>query len=361
MMMMTMMMHAEVEPELAVVRELRLLLPRPGDNAPDPASSSFCRIVDGLNVEHENAINPHVETIIGPLGEWAQRHGLAEEEKIARRLDQVCFNVLVAHTYPKAPYDEFLLAAKWCTWLFFHDDWLCDRQVDGELGIVSPEELAIVHHGLLDVLGGRAPSDDPLERSLAEFAGEVRRWGGDLWMERFTQNVGRHFEANEWEAENRAQARVPSIRSYVEMRPYAGAVYTAFDFIDLVQDLDIDPALRSHDAFCKLALQANNCICWVNDLYSLAKEIFEGNPNNLVLALREEEGICLAEAMARVVEMHNDEYRAFERLAGELGQRGLVPERDLRAYLDGLRSWMLGNAAWSRLTLRYQDLLNMTV
>ncbi len=355
-----MMMHAEATPELAIVRELRLLLPQPGEDPPDPASSSFSRIIDGLHVEVEREINVHVDRIVRPLGAWAERHGLAGEAEIARRLEQVCFNVLVGQTYPKAPYEEFLLSAKWCTWLFFHDDWLCDRHEGSEQGIVGPEALAIAHASLMEVLDGRAPDpDDPLERSLYEIGREALRWGGEAWMERFRDNVRRHFLANEWEARNRQQRIIPTVADYIRMRPLAGAVYTAFDFIDLVEDLELAPEIRNHHLFRQLTLLANNCICWVNDLYSLAKEIFEGNPNNIVLALREERGLSLGEAMIAAVELHNDEYRKFELLARDIAELGLIPDRDLRAYLSGMRSWMLGNAAWSRLTLRYQELLNM--
>jgi len=355
-----MMMHAQATPELAIVRELRLLLPQPGDTPPDPASSSFSRIIDGLNVEPEREINPHVDAIVEPLGAWAQRHGLASEVEIARRLEQVCFNKLVAQTYPKAPYEEFLLSAKWCTWLFFHDDWLCDRHESSEQGMVSPEALAVAHRSLLAVLDGRAPDlNDPLERSLHEFGAEAKEWGGEEWMERFRDNVRRHFRANEWEARNRQRRIIPSVAEYIKMRPFAGAVYTAFDFIDLVEDLELSPEVRNHAIFRQLTLLANNCICWVNDLYSLAKEIFEGNPNNIVLALREERDLSLGEAMVAAVELHNNEYRKFELLAREIASLGLVADRDLRSYLSGMRSWMLGNAAWSRQTLRYQELLNM--
>jgi 5-epi-alpha-selinene synthase len=355
-------MQAEAHPEPAVVRELRLLLPQPGGDAPDPASSSFCRIVDALSVDRDEAINGHIDAITGPLSAWAVEHGLAGEAVIADRLEKVCFNVLAAYTYPRAPREEFLLAAKWCTWLFFHDDWLCDRQATEDEAPVSPGELAIAHRRLLRALEGQAPKGgDPLATSLYELGREALRWGGEEWMARFVFDVRRHFEANEWEAVNRARNEVPSVEAYTKMRPYAGAVYTAFDFIELVEDLDIDPTVREHVAFRQLALIANNCICWVNDLYSLAKEIHEGNPNNLVLALREERGIGLGEAMIVAVDMHNAEYRAFESLAGDLKSLGVNVDRDVRDYLAGLRAWMLGNAAWSRLTLRYQELLNMTV
>lgn len=355
-----MMMHAQATPELAIVRELRLLLPQPGEDPPDPASSSFSRIIDGLNVELEREINPHVDKIVEPLGAWAHRHGLAGEVEIARRLEQVCFNRLVAQTYPKAPYEEFLLSAKWCTWLFFHDDWLCDRHESSEQGVINPEVLAAAHRSLLEVLDGRAPNpDDPLELSLHEFGHEAREWGNKEWMERFRDNVYRHFQANEWEARNRQRRIIPSVSEYIKMRPFAGAVYTAFDFIDLVEDLELSPEVRNHGVFRELTLLANNCICWVNDLFSLAKEIFEGNPNNIVLALREEQSLSLGEAMIAAVELHNDEYRKFELLARELASLDLLADRDLRSYLSGMRSWMLGNAAWSRQTLRYQELLNM--
>jgi len=345
-----------------IVGELRLLLPG-SSSLPDPASSSFHRIISALDgsdatVEPPLRRNHHESALLEMLVEWARRHQLAGPT-IIDRLRQVRFDLLAAFTYPRCPREEFVLAAKWCTWLFFHDDLLCDRKP--ESGITTPQQLAIHHERMLAVLTG-APlvaSDSPLTRSLAELRGELLRWGSEEWLARFIADVSAHFRANEWEALNRVRGLAPPVSTYVQMRQHAGAVFTAFHLIELVEDLQLEERVRRHPAFCQLAAMANNCICWVNDLYSLAKEILEGNPNNLVLALRSERRCSLAEAMALAVDMHNAEIAGFERLAADLPALGVPLDADLRDYLHGVRAWIHGNHRWSQSTLRYQDLLNM--
>lgn len=344
------------------VRELRLLLPSRA-SLPDPGSSAFHRIMTTLASDDpkDESVNRHGGDIAGPLDTWARTHGLTRDPKVAERLRRVRFDLLAALTYPRCPREEFLVAAKWCTWLFFHDDLLCDRQ--SSHGIESPEKLARVHERLLRILAGEPakPIDGPLGSALQNLRDDMLRWGGAQWMARFTANVTHHFEANEWEALNRIHDRVPSISTYISMRQHSGAVYTAFDLIELVEDLHIPDETRNHVAIRQILRMANNCICWVNDLFSLAKEIEESNPNNLVIALKSERGLSLADAMRTAVEMHNAELVALQKLISDLPNLTLTLTNDLLDLLAGARSWMRGNLLWSEQTLRYQESLNMLV
>ena len=345
-----------------VIRQLRVLLP-PRAALPDPSSSAFHRIMTSLaaDVPTDEPSNRHGAAIEGELRDWAAVHGLTREPEVAERLRQVRFDRLAALTYPRCPREEFLVTAKWCTWLFFHDDILCDRQ--SSLGIESPAKLRQVHARLLQILRGERPrgNDGALAHALASLCGDLRRWVDDAWMARFIANVALHFQANEWEAHNRVLDRVPPVSTYVAMRQHSGAVFTAFDLIELVEDLHISEQTRNHAVVRQILRMANNCICWVNDLFSLAKEIEEGNPNNLVIAVMNERRLSLADAMMAAVDMHNTELSALQTLVGDLPGLGVTVDQDLRDLIGGVRSWMRGNLRWSEQTLRYQESLNMVI
>jgi hypothetical protein len=144
------------------------------------------------------------------------------------------------------------------------------------------------------------------------------------------------------------------------MRPHAGAAYTAFEFWEIVEDFWVPDAVRDHVARNELKLTANNCISWANDLFSFAKEIEEGNPNNLVLCIAEDDELDLEAAMRRAVELYNREYRAFCQLERDLPALGLGEgDRDLQPYAARLHGWVLGNIHWSRTTLRYRERLSV--
>jgi hypothetical protein len=327
----------------------------------DPASAAFRAIEGGflLDERHPHPCNPHVGAVIEPVCAWAVHHGLATAPRVERALARARFDVLAGYGHPHADYDGFLLTTKWCTWLFFQDDLLCDRcGTNG--GIIGPEALAAAHSDLIAALRGETPTPgDGLASSIHDIGRQIVRWRGQAALDRFVGTVRDYLWGNEWEALNRVRGEVPSVSAFSKMRPHAGAAYTAFAFWEIVEEFPAGDRL-DHVAARELRLLANNCISWANDLYSLRKEIDEGNPNNLILALAREGGDDITAAMHAAVELYNHEYRAFLRLVGDLPRLGLARgAMDLRPYADRLHGWILGNIRWSRMTPRYREGLTM--
>lgn len=305
------------------------------------------------------AMNPHTDAAAGPVCAWAERHGLADGAKVAAALARARFTVLAGYGHANADYEGFVLTAKWCTWLFFQDDCLCDRPV-AHGGILDPDALAEAHARQLSALRGvLPPGAGPLETSIHEIGREILEWRGPEHLERFAAEVSDYLWGNEWEALNRARGEIPSVSAFSKMRPYAGAAYTAFQFWEIVEDFDLG-AGRSHVMARELRLLANNCISWANDLYSLRKELREDNPNNIVMAIAKERGEGIVQAMYDTVELYNREYSAFLQLCDDLPAFELAGGAlDLRGYADRLHGWILGNLCWSRLTPRYREELTM--
>lgn len=339
-------------------------LPRTADatqDVVDPASAAF-RAIEGcleLDERRPRRCNPHTGAVIEPVCAWAASHGLATAPRVARALARARFDVLAGFGHPDADDEGFLLTTKWCTWLFFQDDLLCDRHGTAG-GVLGPDALAAAHRDLIAALTGEAPrAGDGLASSIHDIGRQIVRWRGPAALDRFVGFVRDYLWGNEWEALNRIRGEVPSVSAFSKMRPHAGAAYTAFAFWEIVEDFPAGARL-DHVAAREMRLMANNCISWANDLYSLRKEIDEGNPNNLVLALAREGGCDLAAAMRQAVVLYNQEYRAFLRLVADLPALGLGRgELDLRPYADRLHGWILGNIHWSRMTPRYREGLTM--
>jgi Terpene synthase family 2, C-terminal metal binding len=304
--------------------------------------------------------NPHTERVAGPVGAWAEQHGLADTRTVAKALQRARFNVLAGYGHPGADYEGFLLTTQWCTWLFFQDDCLCDRPA-ATWSILDPDALAEAHTRQLAALRGTLPSGaGPLETSIHDIGRQILAWRGPDHLERFASEVADYLWGNEWEALNRARGEIPSVSAFSKMRPYAGAAYTAFQFWEIVEDFDLGHAGRSHVVTRELRLLANNCISWSNDLYSLRKELREDNPNNIVMALAREREEGIVQAMRDTVALYNREYDTFLKLSEDLPAFDLAgPRLDLRPYAERLHGWILGNLCWSRLTPRYREELTM--
>lgn len=321
-----------------------------------PASQAFDRVERRLVFDDAEParLNPHTLAVVDRLCRWAARHGLASDDRVRRALERAQFNVLAGYGHPDAGEEGFFLTLRWCTWLFFQDDMLCDRKPE-DGGVLGPAALAEAHVGLLAALrGDRPPRGDGLATSIHEIGREIVARGGQAALDRFVGVVEDYFWGNEWEALNRVRGEVPSVSAFVKMRLHAGAAYTAFEFWEIAEPFE-NPS-RDHVAARELRAMANNCISWANDLYSLRKEIHEGNPNNLALALAAEEGRGVEAAMDALVERYNLEYAAFRRLWADLTALG-VPGLD--GYARRLHQWTLGNIRWSRRTLRYREELSM--
>lgn len=306
------------------------------------------------------ALNPHVEEAEQHTIDWAYRFMLIVDEETSQLLRRVKFTHLAAGGYPTAGLEALKLACDWCTWLFFYDDWYCDDAASEFAR--DPLKLAAVHRRLLEILSGQArpqSDDSPLAHTLSDLRRRFLQRAGNTWMGFFLRAVRAYFQANLWEVETRASGRIPPIGVYTKMRPYAGAVHTVFDLLDIALGQRLPVDLREHVMLQQLVLMANNCICWVNDIFSVTKEIQEGNRNNLVLLLSHEQGLTLPQAVEAAVDLHNRELLGFLEL--ERRMPGFAPgfEEPLSAFLRGVRAWIFGNLAWSRTTARYQECVNM--
>jgi hypothetical protein len=307
-----------------------------------------------FDARHDGRMNPFTMAVVDRVCAWAERHGLAPSAQVAKAMQRARFNVLAGYGHPDADEQGFYLTARWCTWLFFQDDLLCDRKPEHG-GMLGPSELAAEHRVLLAALRGELPKNaSPLASSIHEIGQDILARRDHAHLDRFAQDVADYLFGNEWEALNRVRGEVPSVSAFVKMRLHAGAAYTAFQFWEIADDFALPE--RDHVAAYELRVMANNCISWANDLYSLHKEVHEHNPNNLVLALANEQGCSLEAAMRETVRMYNLEYRAFQRLSADLHALGVG---NLGPYADKLHGWMLGNIRWSRMTPRYRENISM--
>jgi hypothetical protein len=101
---------------------------------------------------------------------------------------------------------------------------------------------------------------------------------------------------------------------------------------------------------------ANNIGAWSNDLFTLEKELRHGEPHNLVLVLRQEFGLSLQAAVDAAAKMHDDEVRAFVKLASNLPSFGLTTDAALKRYVAALGAAIRGHFDWAKVTARYRPL-----
>jgi 5-epi-alpha-selinene synthase len=307
-------------------------------------------------------VNRHAEAAESHTFAWVRKHALVKDEAACDRLRASRFSYLAARTFPHASLTMLSIVSDWYTWLFFLDD-ECDEAGIGK----RPERLAALHAQCLDVLSGQVPErlavalrprpgrpDVPLIRALDDLRGRMEGMISREWTCRFVMSVSEYFESLVWEARNREQGTWPDPSTYIRIRPYTGAMYTAFDLIDLTEGEALPLNVRKNPCYQRLLLIAGNVTCWCNDLVSLPKERAHHDMHNLALILQHQEGIGPQEAVDRVARLVEREVKRFIALQGRLPSFGPALDPMIGRFVAGMRALMRGNLDWSLESGRYQ-------
>ena len=312
---------------------------------------------------------------------WIESFRAYPKEKTRRWVEGVNPGWLAATLHHGAPLEAQRLVSDWYLWMFLHDD-RCDESDAGK----NPAGLTFVNARLLEVLRGAPPKggDEPLAHMLWELRGRLlahsvaRGLGGERgglegggengsahddphnpeseqepWITRFTHTVGAYLDATVWEAANRARGGVPKLSHYVQTRLLTSGLPIDTLLLEVADGVCLPAHVRDHAALRHITLLSDNAICWANDIFSLRKELEQGDVHNLVLALKHAHKLTLQEATNRAAWMHDEEVRRF--LEHETQLPSFDPHTDaaVARYLAALRARMGGNFRWSQGAARY--------
>lgn len=319
----------------------------------------FGFVVPDLYCPFPPAISPHAEEVQEHTVRWASSLGLlGPDGRSIGSFRAAAMGRLAARTYPRMEPEELSLVSNFYAWLFFRDD---ERDEATEVGR-SPTGLSAGDRRLLEVLGGADPAggDGPMARAALDLRERLdRRPGGaagsgTLPRRRFLRALAEHLQGTVWEARNRAEGVVPDPATYVRMRRLTGGLSTVTALAEILEGGSLPGHAREHPTVRRLTAASDNAIGWANDLFSLQKELANGDVHNLVVVLARHEGICLGEATLRVARMHDEEVRAFEAAERRLPSFGAVADRALGRYVGSLRDRVRGHLDWTRESGRFR-------
>lgn len=298
------------------------------------------------------ALNDQVEQAHAHTLNWAITFQLVQpQSKQLARLNKARLAWVAARLNPDFPLDQLTLFTDWLTWLTCYDD-LCDGDDLGRdpaaWGALIQEIMAIVRNERQP-----APTDLPAW-ALVDLCRRLRAQTGACWLERFARDLKQAFQANRWEAAVRASGAPPDLATYTKMRQLTSAMAPYLNLMAICAGIDPQATWLDHAYLKQLEMLAGNHICWVNDLFGLAKEIKENNQHNLVLVLQHEYQLNLQAAVDQVVALCNAELKAFLALAELFATEEEGQAADCRRYIQRLQTWLRGNLDWYAETERYQ-------
>ncbi len=307
-------------------------------------------IIPAIYCSFPPAINPEADAVQAQVTAWAKHFQLIQSPQALERFTASKFGYLTARAFPRAPFTPLTIVADWNVWLFLLDDH-SDESGFGR----DPARMQAVLGGLLGILYDESPAahEGPLASALRDLWDRLRAHSTPVWQARFIRTVEDYFTSCVAEATNRAAERIPSVEDYIALRRQTGALLTNIDMIDLTERIGLPEEIRTGPIVTELTAQANDIVCWTNDIVSLRKEMARGDVHNLVLVLRHEHGDSLQDAVNVAARMVRERTEAFEELERARPRWDAAIETDLEKYEAVLRAWIRGNFDWGRDSGRY--------
>lgn len=288
---------------------------------------------------------------------WAAGCGCGDDELAA--LAKVKFGrlAMLTHADVQDP-DALLVAAQMNTAWWAADDYYADSTEAGADPTLLPRRLSLAMAAMdpLPPAGkltwplDQALRDDLVLRMLSTAVDHFKRHGSSTQVQRANYATFSMFVAWTAYAAWREAETLPTAWEYLAARQH-DTFYTSMTLIDPVGGYEVPAALFYDPRVRRLLFQAGTASVLVNDLFSVAKDVADGNPvGNLVTLIAADQDCSIQEATETTVALHNDFVHEFEATHRELAA---VPSLELQRFLRGVRAWMGGGFEWHATNPRY--------
>jgi 5-epi-alpha-selinene synthase len=298
-------------------------------------------------------INPHAAQVYQGTEAWLERFGLGDVSKQEQTsIAQVAY--LAARFHPDTSPDILQFIANWYAWFFCQDD-ECDKS---NLG-ADPSKLLTSQTRLLRILLGDIPNqqDNPIAHALYDLRLSSQQLASPCWMDQLVAGISEYFATMIWEANNRQHGLIPSLDTYVRLRPITGGLPIEQVLATLSYNIILPQHIQSSPWVQHITMLSDQAICWVNDLLSINKELQQGDIHNLVIVLQHERQMTHESATDYVIQLHNTAVRDFAELATSISSYAQADEPAaymLQCYVQMLQTRIAGHADWATTALRYQ-------
>ncbi|MEU5050368.1 hypothetical protein [Streptomyces sp. NPDC021096] len=303
-------------------------------------------------------LSPELMTAADESLRWAQDMELVASPSAQERFESALYGEFAARTYPDAPTDRLVVAAKWCAWLFLFDDHFDDCYLGrskSDAEAVLPNLLRCLASPEIEPL---IPGN-PLEAALLDLWPQTATRMSPSWRGRFKRHMHDYLMSYFWEISNRSRRHTPDLVMYIDMRRDTGATWIGFDLIPYTEGLEVPTWLNDSLLLRTMELAAIDVICISNDILSHEKEMARGEVNNIVHVAQQLTGGEIQQSVNLVNAIQNSRIRLFldhkEQIPAWLEESEASPatRQAVERYIVGLESWIRGNLDWSLRTARY--------
>ncbi|KAJ3756329.1 isoprenoid synthase domain-containing protein [Lentinula raphanica] len=290
-------------------------------------------------------VNPHYKEAGAESADWINSYNVFTDRKKAFFM-QGCNELLVAHTYPYAGYEQFRTCCDFVNLLFVVDE-VSDEQNGKDARATGQIYLNTMRDPDFD-------DGSTLCKITKDFRKRFMSSAGPNAARRFLIHCTDYIECVSKEAELREQDEVLDLASFIDLRRENSAIRLCFGLFEYALGLDLPQEVFDDPTFMDAYWAAADMVCWANDVYSYDMEQSKGlEGNNIVTVLMKEKNLDLQGASDYVgsyFKILMDRYLDARKCLPTWG-----PEVDagVALYLDATAHWVRGNLDWSFETQRY--------
>lgn len=288
---------------------------------------------------------------------WVEEQGLWPTPKAEAVFLATDFPLFVALAHPKLKGDGLDLMTDLVGWAWLWDDSLDKpgrRQAD------VPRTAAVLN-AYRDILYGRTQStaDVPLMATWRHLLARLAERTSHDWRTRHEAHWEATYQSYLQEARNNAAGIIPSFEEYLPMRRSTGGMEICLQWAEAAGCYRLPHHLYTSPALIALREDEWDVLAMVNDLFSVRKEWSEGNTDNVVYVLAQQEQCSRTDAVRIVEDMIAGRLVHFQETESQFIASPLY--RDLSSqdhsnadrYIDVMKDWMRANFDWHLLNPRY--------
>lgn len=303
--------------------------------------------------------SPHIHVSRQHAVEWAEEMGYFAQGNDAgwskERFKRTDFALHAAMFCPEAPKATLDVIADIWAWAFFIDDLFVRQFVQHRDAAAASAFVARLPAFMPPEIGlGDAPSPgNEVERSLADVWSRIAPSMSLGWRRRFAHDLHDMPASWLWELDIAIEERQPTVLEFVEMRRRTFGAAWVLDLIEFASDAEVPDAIYRSRPIRLLNHAFADVLMLHNDVFSVEKEVADGERGNAVLVARDVLRCDLTLAGQVVNHIVNARIRQAEHtMANEVAP--LLEAHDLKsreragvhAYTQGLRDGMAGDLEW---------------
>lgn len=280
---------------------------------------------------------------------------IPDSEKARQRMLSFNLERLSARFFPNATKEQMEIGADFMYFFFVYDD-ICDNQDCTDPAV--EDRIRKIENRLFFVLAGGMKSEEGEEAPLAAMMHFILKrcesFAHPGWHELFRLSVKKYIEGVRWERKVRSAGEALTLPKYEKIRAasvgsipivYMSAMFHCREAPDVIESCYVEELLRT----------AAFLVAWVNDIFTVWKDVRDSTDDNIVLVLVNKWQLSWTEALKLAVGLVKDEMENLMSLESNLEDMIGSMSGGVEAIVEGVHCVVRGNYDWSMETSRYRD------